>query len=275
MIRYSLIVIRQSPVPGRNSPIAARQPVFVVHRASRVPAAAQVPDILRRGRVRFKARPCIPRWLGPDYADGSGRGAVWQHVRMGAIAGPASQPPTSSMTPNVTPKSRPALAGRRMPRGDSDCVAPFLAIVSHDEAKTTDARWQLPAPTDTNRQKRGNGRGDWTRTSDLLNPIQARYQTAPRPDAFATSYRTTSVIASPHSPLSICARCGRNDSAGCLWRTSEVTQRRGYQPAALETATLRPRAVLTASRNCCSRGGFASNVMGEYSIARSIASLSG
>ena len=26
------------------------------------------------------------------------------------------------------------------------------------------------------------GRGDWIRTSDLLNPIQARYQAAPRPD---------------------------------------------------------------------------------------------
>jgi excisionase family DNA binding protein len=27
----------------------------------------------------------------------------------------------------------------------------------------------------------GNGRGDWIRTSDLLNPIQVRYQTALRP----------------------------------------------------------------------------------------------
>jgi hypothetical protein len=26
------------------------------------------------------------------------------------------------------------------------------------------------------------GRGDWIRTSDLLNPIQVRYQTALRPD---------------------------------------------------------------------------------------------
>ena len=30
--------------------------------------------------------------------------------------------------------------------------------------------------------KAKNGRDDWIRTSDLLNPIQARYQTAPRPD---------------------------------------------------------------------------------------------
>jgi hypothetical protein len=29
------------------------------------------------------------------------------------------------------------------------------------------------------------GRGDWTRTSDLLNPIQARYQTALRPDVLS------------------------------------------------------------------------------------------
>src|SRR6266542_3666773 len=27
-----------------------------------------------------------------------------------------------------------------------------------------------------------DGRGDWIRTSDLLNPIQVRYQTALRPD---------------------------------------------------------------------------------------------
>jgi hypothetical protein len=28
------------------------------------------------------------------------------------------------------------------------------------------------------------GRGDWIRTSDLLNPIQVRYRTALRPDCF-------------------------------------------------------------------------------------------
>jgi hypothetical protein len=31
--------------------------------------------------------------------------------------------------------------------------------------------------------ERGFGRGDWIRTSDLLNPIQVRYQTALRPDS--------------------------------------------------------------------------------------------
>ena len=31
---------------------------------------------------------------------------------------------------------------------------------------------------------RKDGRGDWIRTSDPLNPIQVRYQTALRPDIF-------------------------------------------------------------------------------------------
>ena len=31
--------------------------------------------------------------------------------------------------------------------------------------------------------REGNGRGDWTRTSDLVVPNDARYQTAPHPDA--------------------------------------------------------------------------------------------
>ena len=31
------------------------------------------------------------------------------------------------------------------------------------------------------------GRGDWIRTSDLLNPIQVRYQAALRPDRFVLS----------------------------------------------------------------------------------------
>ena len=34
----------------------------------------------------------------------------------------------------------------------------------------------------SSRGTEANGRGDWIRTSDLLNPIQVRYQAALRPD---------------------------------------------------------------------------------------------
>ena len=35
-----------------------------------------------------------------------------------------------------------------------------------------------------------DGRGDWIRTSDLLNPIQVRYQAALRPDDFVLRMST-------------------------------------------------------------------------------------
>jgi integrase len=35
-----------------------------------------------------------------------------------------------------------------------------------------------------------SGRGDWIRTSDLLNPIQVRYQAALRPDRFVLRMTT-------------------------------------------------------------------------------------
>ena len=35
------------------------------------------------------------------------------------------------------------------------------------------------------------GPSDWSRTSGLLNPIQARYQTAPHPDNFIQPYYFT------------------------------------------------------------------------------------
>ncbi len=37
------------------------------------------------------------------------------------------------------------------------------------------------------------GRGEWIRTTDLLRPMQVRYQTAPRPDKLQT--RITSITA--------------------------------------------------------------------------------
>ena len=40
------------------------------------------------------------------------------------------------------------------------------------------------------------GRGDWIRTSDLLNPIQVRYQAALRPDRFVLRMSTISILTS-------------------------------------------------------------------------------
>ena len=40
----------------------------------------------------------------------------------------------------------------------------------------------VPKPYPILQQNRTGGRGDWTRTSDPLHPMQVRYQTAPHPD---------------------------------------------------------------------------------------------
>ena len=42
-----------------------------------------------------------------------------------------------------------------------------------------------------------NGRGDWIRTSDLLNPIQVRYEAALRPDQNRYYHRGVRRINSP------------------------------------------------------------------------------
>ena len=49
------------------------------------------------------------------------------------------------------------------------------------EYRRQDPSWSIPERP-FRAQKRG--RGDWIRTSDLLNPIQVRYQAALRPDRF-------------------------------------------------------------------------------------------
>src|SRR5262245_59873295 len=47
----------------------------------------------------------------------------------------------------------------------------------------SDHRRQMPASRE-DIGKREDGRGDWIRTSDPLNPIQVRYRAALRPDRF-------------------------------------------------------------------------------------------
>jgi hypothetical protein len=49
----------------------------------------------------------------------------------------------------------------------------------------------------TEASRGGNGRGDWIRTSDLLNPIQVRYQAALRPDRIRYYHRASNPLKGP------------------------------------------------------------------------------
>ena len=99
---------------------------------------------------------------------------------------------------------------------------------AHEETRASAKRWR---PT-----RAKDGRGDWNRTSDLLNPIQARYQICATPRReleggvyceFVRGKRNPAEAAGPGRPAARVAAASASD----VKRKPRRMRRRAYEPS--------------------------------------------
>ena len=87
---------------------------------------------------------------------------------------------------------RPKCEARRVgkPAGSPNVERTAMMLAVGDARGGVANAWPLRHRREGPFRAQDRGRGDWIRTSDLLNPIQVRYQAALRPDRFVLRMST-------------------------------------------------------------------------------------
>ena len=131
-----------------------------------------IPEVQPRNRQRL---PLAPRGRGtsrsPTTPEGAVCGSVLGYLYPLAPRGYTETNAPGRPAPRGRPRHRQPKPGRqpRPYRGRVDVAADAARLLWHRGSAATGG-------------SEGNGRGDWTRTSDPLHPMQVRYQTALHPD---------------------------------------------------------------------------------------------